>query len=675
MFSSVLELGTLVKDLVLSAASFLTGDAAPGVVVIVLLIALAVILASAWLTFQKRIGSIKRLRRELGSGDSPLLQGREKISAWFNSQKGGKEQEALREAWSEFDETLFIDDSSGQPLLRNSVRPSAFFNIDDLHFGQGFYRIWPGLFVSIGLALTFLGLIAALNALSGERIDETAMANLLRIASAKFIMSLTGLVCSIVLTIGLRIFVGSLDEQLHRLCRTVEGRINFASLEQIAVDQLRATIESREHQRQLTLQMIAEIGGPLKTELPQAISSSITTAMQPIMDKVSQQGTDSIATMATDLSQQVTQGVAGALGQASEHLARAGDKISQLADRMDQSSGRMGSEMETAVVRVAQAVDELRGAMSASAQSATGVFSQGAEQLLGVMNRTLESIRDNTGEGARAISAAAADMRDAAVAMRSEIETAARNGADAAKARLELAGEDAGKAIGAAGQTMLDAFSKAGADITGMAQALSSKAGDDLIAPIEGIARQLDGMVSSLSGGVDQMRRLADAVRDGASASSEAAGVFRGASQELVAAAAPVRATSERIEGTLRQFADGSRDAVATVRESSRATAESAAQTLEAARETIAAERHGIETSLAAVTTMLERLRGQGDRLDTIDEKLGHAFDLYSSQTEQAMQAVRSHVQAMAGHLNTALSTLQTILDGLQEFQPQQGRS
>lgn len=675
MFSSILELGTLVKDLVLSAASFLTGDAAPGIVVIVLLIALAVILASAWLTFQKRIGSIKRLRRELGNGDSPLLQGREKISAWFNSQKGGREQEALREAWSEFDETLFIDESGGQPLLRNSVRPSAFFNIDDLHFGQGFYRIWPGLFVSIGLALTFLGLIAALNALSGKHIDDAAMANLLRIASAKFIMSLTGLVCSIVLTIVLRIFVGSLDEQLHRLCRTVEGRINFASLEQIAVEQLRATIESREHQRQLTLQMIAEIGGPLKTELPQAISSSITTAMQPIMDKVSQQGTNSIATMATDLSQQVTRGVAGALGQASEHLARAGDKINQLADRMDQSSGRMGSEMEQAVARVAQAVDELRGAMSASAQSAAGVFHQGAEQLLGAMNRTLENIRDNTGEGARAISAAAVDMRDAAVAMRSEIETAARSGADAAKARLELAGEDAGKVIGAAGQTMLDAFSKAGADIAGMTQALSSKAGDDLIAPIEAISRQLDGMVSSLAGGADQMRRLADAVRDGASASAEAAGAFRGASHELMAAAEPVRATSERIEGTLRQFADGTRDAVATVRESSRATAEAAARTLEVARETIAAERQGVESSLAAVTTMLERLRGQGDRMDTIDNKLGHAFDLYSSQTEQAMQAVRSHVQSMAGQLNTALSTLQTILDGLQEFQPQQGRS
>ncbi len=163
-------------------------------------------------------------------------------------------------------------------------------------------------------------------------------------------------------------------------------------------------------------------------------------------------------------------------------------------------------------------------------------------------------------------------------------------------------------------------------------------------------------------------------MRDGAKAGAEAAGNFRGASQDLVAAAGPVRATSERIEGALRQLADGTQNAVATVTQSARATAESAAQTLATARETLAAERRGIEASLAAVTEMLSRMRGQGDRMDTIDQKLGNAFDLYTSQTEQAMQSVRSHVVEMSNGLNIALQTLQTILDGLQEFQPQQGR-
>lgn len=568
-----------------------------------------------------------------------------------------------------------MDERHDPPVLRNSVRPSAFFNVDDLHFGAGFYRIWPGLFVSIGLALTFLGLIAALQQMSGDRIDDAAMASLLRIASAKFIMSLTGLVCSILLTIALRNMTGRLDGELHKLCRSLEKAMKFASLERIGLEQLQSMQETRDHFRNQTLELAETLQGTLRTDLPNAISSSITATMQPILDKVSQQGTESISTMAADLSQQVTSGVGNALAQASEHLTRAGDKISQLADRMDQSSGRMGSQMETVVARVAQSVDDLRAAMSSTATATSGAFAQGADQLLATMNTTLESIRDNTAEGARAISSAAVDMREAAGAMRSEMETAARSGADAAKARMEQAGSEAGEAITSAGRSMLEAFGKAGSDIVGMTRAMSAKAGEDLIAPIGVISDQLDDMVKALSGSADEMRRLVESLRDGARAGSDAADTFRGASEALVAAAMPVRATSERIEGALRQMADGTRDAVTTVTQSAKVTAEAAAQALSAAREAIEAERQGVESALASVTTMLERLRGQGDRMDTIDEKLGRAFDLYTTQTEAAMQSVRTHVQSMAGELNSALSTLQTILDGLQDFQPQQRRS
>ncbi|MDZ4392046.1 hypothetical protein [Cypionkella sp.] len=670
-------LGVFVKDHILALASLLVGDAFPGLVV--LAISFVALLCGVWAyaTFQRRINAVNRLTARLAKPEAggSLLQGREAITAWFVDQPKGTAAESLSDAWDEFNETLFIDETQGAPVLRNAVRPAAFFNLDDLHFGAGIFRVLPGVFVSVGLALTFLGLIAALTEMSqGDRIDDETMKRLLGIASAKFIMSLTGLVCSIVLTILFRRRIGALDHTLHKLCRVLEKQLTFASLEEIGMRQLAAMVEDREHHRQLTLQMIAEIGGPLKNELPLAISTSISTAMQPLLDKVSQQGSDSMSTMAADLSQQLSTGVGNALTAASERLATAGDKIGLLADRMDQSSGRMGTEMETAVARVAQAVDDLRGAMANTAQSTSGAFTQGAEQLLAAMNQTLEGIRDNTSEGARAISAAATDMREAAGAMRSDMETAAQSGADAARARMQVAGDEAGAAIGAAGQSMMAAFGKAGGDIARLTEELSAKAGSDLVQPIGAIADQLEDMVSALADSATEMRRLVDGVRDGAKAGAEAAGSFRGASQDLVAAAGPVRATSERIEAALRQMADGTRDAVVTVTQSARATAESAAQTLAAARETLAAERRGIDASLAAVTDMLGRMRGQGDRMDTIDQKLGTAFDLYTTQTEQAMQSVRSHVEEMSKGLNAALATLQTILDGLQEFQPQQVR-
>jgi len=248
----------------------------PGLVVLALASSALLLGLMSWRMFMLRILAVRRLRQRLEEMDGKsFVRGREGVLHWFDERKKSADDSALAEAWSEFDETLFIDDTRDEHVLRNSVRPSAFFNADDLHFGPGFYRILPGIFVSVGLSLTFLGLIAALAQMSNGAIDDAAMGRLLGIASAKFIMSLTGLICSIALTVALRVWIGRLDSELHSLCRWVEGAMQFASLEQIGMDQLAAMVEDREHHRQLTLQMIAEIGGPLKTELPAAISASI----------------------------------------------------------------------------------------------------------------------------------------------------------------------------------------------------------------------------------------------------------------------------------------------------------------------------------------------------------------------------------------------------------------
>jgi hypothetical protein len=124
------------------------------------------------------------------------------------------------------------------------------------------------------------------------------------------------------------------------------------------------------------------------------------------------------------------------------------------------------------------------------------------------MNETLEGIRDNTSDGARAMSSAATEIRAAADTMRIEMEGAAQAGAEAARARMQVAGEDVGAAIGAAGRSVMDAFGKAGNDIARLSDELSAKAGAELIQPIGAIAGQLDAMVSTLEKSAAEMRRL-----------------------------------------------------------------------------------------------------------------------------------------------------------------------
>ncbi|PJN93762.1 hypothetical protein CNY89_18565, partial [Amaricoccus sp. HAR-UPW-R2A-40] len=211
----------------------------------------------------------------------------------------------IAETWKEYRDTLIDQTVDGQTVLRNSARPSMFFNLDDLGFGAGFARFIPGLFVTAGLFLTFLGLISALTSMDLSGGNSTAALNdLLQIASAKFIMSLTGLLCSIVFTIVLRVEMGRLERRLHQLCHDLERRLSFVSLESLAIDQLKAAQEQREHLRALAFEMVAELGRPLREELPAAISNSITTAMSPLLDQVSRMGTDGMGSMVEDLSRQ-----------------------------------------------------------------------------------------------------------------------------------------------------------------------------------------------------------------------------------------------------------------------------------------------------------------------------------------------------------------------------------
>jgi hypothetical protein len=116
-------------------------------------------------------------------------------------------------------------------------------------FAAGFWRHVPSLFVSVGLFLTFLGLVSALNSMvveNGGTIGEEQLNVLLSVASAKFIMSLTGLACSIVFTLVLRKGMHDVEEMSHQLADGLEERLAFLSLEGLAAKQLAAVTEQRD---------------------------------------------------------------------------------------------------------------------------------------------------------------------------------------------------------------------------------------------------------------------------------------------------------------------------------------------------------------------------------------------------------------------------------------------
>lgn len=673
----VWEAGNAVRELVLDLASLLKDEAAPGFVVIALIVALAAAVIYFYGQTRSRLKAVRALRKLiLASGDQDSFS----QSVDFvepNLRKGGNSK-ALRQVattWKEYRETFVPHEENGAVIIRNSVRPSAFFNADDLGFSAGFWRIVPGLFVTIGLFLTFLGLISALGSmdLSAGEVDNS-LKTLLKIASAKFIMSLTGLLCSILFTIFLRIRMGKVDGEIHRLCEAIEDRLSFISLEALAVEQLAATREQREHFRVIGLELVAELGRPFREELPAAISQSISTAMAPILQQIGQVGADGMGSMVNELSSRFSSDVGRALSSASDRLSEAGDRLGKISEALANGSGRMGEQMEAAVGRLAEAVDDLRASVGETAQTATGALTEGTDRLLAMMNQTLEQIRDHTRDGATAMSAAAGEIREAAQGFKADVSAASAEGASAVRGQMAAAGSDASKAISGAGELVIDTFGRTAAEIVQATEALTGRATAQLLAPLDEVASRMSQMVQDVVDGSEHFSHLRDGIQSSAAAAERASGAIKAASQDFIAAADPLRTTADTMARSVQNLTDTTRRVGDSVLNAAQSTAQSASATLKAAQETLGGEHRAIQASLRAVEEMVQRLKGQGDRLDNIDQKLGLAFEQYRNQVETAVGSLFGHVRNMQEQLAPAIDTLNAVVDKAEQFAPESRR-
>lgn len=398
------DLGLMLKNGIISLAESLTlSDSAPGYFAGLFLLVTVVAGLFYVVRTRRQIGAIMELDARVRKHDDieAFAEGYSEFRAGLSDDyKTNADREAVWRAFAEFDETVVPDDLDGPVRLRNSIRPANFLNVEDLEFGPGLYRILPNFFVSAGLLATFMGLVAALHQFSqsmntGSDGMDQAMRGFMQIASAKFVMSLVGLFCSILFTVLLRARQNGIEAALNRLSSGIERRLVFVSLEDIGFRQLRAATEQREHLRKIGFEMVTELQRPLDA-LPDRITGAIADRMDPIFEKVASMGTSNMEGMVGDLSKQLSQSVGNALTRASESLSEATDRIGLMVDRMDGSQAQAGDGLRDAVEQMSRAMSDMRAEVAASGRTATEAMNSGADRLLTVMSDTLNGIRENT---------------------------------------------------------------------------------------------------------------------------------------------------------------------------------------------------------------------------------------------------------------------------------------
>ncbi len=677
MWSSFTSIGNATREFILSIAGLLVEKYVPGLVALGLFLILIIACALYWRQVDRQIKTIKWLRNIISGFDTPqsFTAAVAEIDMSIKENRDEQYYGSLVAAWIEYRETLVLHGEGEARHLRNSVRPSTFLNLEDLEYGAGFWRIVPGLFVTVGLFLTFLGLVAALGQMNVGSAAPAEMQEmldgLLTTASAKFIMSLTGLLCSIIFTVVLRIGLGKLEHEIHGLCSRVEFLLKFISLEDIAVEQLQAIKEQREHFRSIGMELVAELGRPLREELPQAISRSIAEVVGPAMDRMAKVGTDGVGGMVTDLSEKFSSEVSGALANASDSIELAGRKIGELAARMDQSSGNMNEQLMVSIGTLTSAISDIRKNTEESAARTGEVFREGSEKMLAVMSETLQDIRDNTGRGAEAIKDAAAEMRSAAMIFKEELSNAAQAGAKQIEGQMAKTADAASGAITEASQKVLGSFGDTAQRIANMSTEMADRLSGELLRPLDDIGEKLSALNRELGNGTSEFRRLAEGVKTGADATVLAANTFRSASQDMTAAAVPIRSSVERIDTAVSKLQASTTQTADIMVKGAQNTVQSAETALRSASDILTGKQRAIEAALEGVKEVVDRMKGQGDKLDELDSKLGEAFEKYAKHVSSALEMMVDHAREMQAQLSPAIDQMREVVEQAERFIPQ----
>jgi hypothetical protein len=127
------------------------------------------------------------------------------------------------------------------------------------------------------------------------------MAGFLGVASAKFIMSPTGLACSIVFSIVLRHRTARVERALRAVNEAIADRLSFLSQEDLALRLLKERGQTRSFLQSLATDIAMQIGQSLGGN----IAVALRDGMSPLIERLQSQSRESFGTMVETLSQQI----------------------------------------------------------------------------------------------------------------------------------------------------------------------------------------------------------------------------------------------------------------------------------------------------------------------------------------------------------------------------------
>ena len=457
---------------------------------------------------------------------------------------------SIRHTWKEFDETLIKPEPDDpHPIVWNTVRPQTFFN--QVAIGPRFrlFGALPGIFVGLGLLLTFFGLVSALYFATrgigeGASLTEAqeALKGLLRAASFKFYTSIAGLAASLWFVISLRIGARFIDGSFDKLSNALESCLRFATPEDKIFQLAHLGQKQLEQLEKLNTDIGVAIGKRVEEALNNTLPTHLASPLQQLSErlehvagKLSDINVEALQKMGREFSRELLGATQGQFQELATVLDDLRTSLGGMKKNMDESGSELAENIRTSTTDMRAAIGSagenavalIGGAAQAlreSLESASEEFSRTEIQIAAHRNAiseiasTTRTAADAADAAARSFQAAAEPLQAVAQDIASTAQqtratlTETAGTVQAATRDMQQTGENLAKAAEKAeeaSQRFRDVDASLGKileDLVGRTQAA--------IAPIQNYVVQLDSLFSQsidrLAGGIETLGQIVE---------------------------------------------------------------------------------------------------------------------------------------------------------------------
>lgn len=302
--------------------------------------------------------------------------------------------ELTKDAWSEFEETLFKVGEGPDARFFNTCQADTYFSEATILSGRINMRVYasiPGIITSIGLLLTFGGILIGLSNIKPDPLDPgklKGVEELVYSLSGKFISSISALILAVIFTFIEKPIEGKLSSHIHSLISTLNGFLTRKSSEHIQQELKNELSEQKDillrmkNHMEDQLTVLTMFNADLSGSLKQGVSESLEPSLNKIaeaMDALKQQKSESLT---DSLGQIISEFKSALLGTANNDIQTLGVTLTRTADMMS----AMNEQSRLSQERMGDVIQSLDAAFSK--QSSTG-----DEQLARLVN-TMQVVCD-----------------------------------------------------------------------------------------------------------------------------------------------------------------------------------------------------------------------------------------------------------------------------------------